>query len=223
MQEMNYWWIGIIIGLIGITLAAAGVPTILAIVLGVLIGGGLSIYLVTKKEEEKKNCISYRNKTLYLKQRNRIAGGSIIIKRFYKVGAVYKPAEIVYSGMTVGGVSVGSAHINEAHYETRNEKTDKFLMYYEDDSKPIEKIVCSFDIPQDSSIKKYCIDKNTIVIKQITAKDEMNKTEKEILLNNMASGNQSMAYHIVGEHFKQKYLSKNDCQTIKSWVSGEIN
>lgn len=223
MENMKFWWVGFVIAGVALPFAMLGVPVGGALVIGLLGGGALSIYIIYKKETAKSNYVSYVDKTLYLKQRGLPAGKSIIIKRFYKEGATYKPAEIVYSGMTIGGVSVGSAHINEAHYESHGVRTDKFLMYYEEESKPIEKIVCSFDIPQNSVISKYCIDKNTILVRNPNAEENLDRINSQMLYDNMVSGNKSMEYHIIGNHLEQKLLSKEDCQAIKSWVGGEIN
>lgn len=118
---------------------------------------------------------------------------------------------------------MGSTHINEAHYESYGVTTDKYLMYYKDTSKPIEKIVCSFDIPKNSAISKYCIDKNTILIQNPRAKKKLDNIENQMLYNSMASGNKSMENHIIGEHIEQKLLTKEECQTIKSWLGGEID
>ncbi|MBQ6884119.1 MAG: hypothetical protein IJN56_00095 [Clostridia bacterium] len=223
MLDMKLWWVGFVIAGVALPFAMLGVPVGGALVIGLLGGGALSIFIIYKKETAKSNYVSYGNKTLYLKQRGFPAGKSIVIKRFYKEGATYKPAEIVYSGMTIGGVSVGSAHINEAHYESHGIKTEKFLMYYEDETKPIERIECTFNISKDSAISKYAINKNTILVKEPSAKDNLDGIEKQMLYDNMASGNKAMEAHIIGQHLEQKLLSKKDCQTIKSWIGGEIN
>lgn len=191
--------------------------------IGMIIGFIIWALATYKINTATKKHVNYMSKTLYVKKRGAVAKKSIIIKRFYKEGATYKPAEIVYSGMTIGGVSVGSAHINEAHYESHGVRTEKFLMYYGDESKPIEKIVCSVDIPKNSAISKYCVDKNTILVKNPNAKEKLDSIDSQILYNNMASGNKSMESHIIGQHLEQKLLSKKECQTIISWIGGEIN
>lgn len=188
-----------------------------------IIGAIVWAFATYKINTMTEKYVSYASKTLLVKKRSAIAKKSIILKRFYKEGATYKPAEIVYSGMTVGGVSVGSAHVNEAHYESYGIKTDKFLMYYGEESKPIEKIVCTFDIPQNSAISKYCINKNTILVKNPDGEEKLDSTHSQMLYNNMASGNKAMEAHIIGQHLEQKFLSKKECQTIISWIGGEIN
>lgn len=155
-------------------------------------------------------------KTLYLHKHSILAKKSIIIKRFYRSYAEYKPAEIVHSGMMVGGAFLGSSHINEAHYELSSYKTDKYLLYYENDKQPIERIVCDFEISKNSTISKYHINKHTILVKNPDAKE----LDKNYLI--AVTGNTQLLTHAIEGQREQECLTKEECKKIKSWVIGEI-
>lgn len=157
-----------------------------------------------------------KQKTLYLHKHSILAKKRIIIKRFYRSYAKYKPAEIVHSGMIVGGAFLGSSHINEAHYELSGYKTDKYLLYYENDKQPIERIVCDFEISKNSTISQYLINKHTILVKNPDAK----KLDKNYLI--AVTGDTQLLTHAIGEQQEQECLSKKECERIKSWASGKI-
>lgn len=186
-----------------------------------LITIGCGIFCMVQSDIENKTMeYSSCSQILYLKKRSAIAKKNIKIKRFYKEGVTYKPEEIVYSGMSIGGAFTGSAHINEAHYESFGIKTDKYLMYYKDEKKPIEKIVCSFDISQNSVISKYCTG-TTIILENPDAK-ELNRVDAQIICDSMKNGNKIVESSIIGQHLEQKQLTKKECEIIKSWIGGEI-
>lgn len=185
----------------------------------IVIACGIYVTVKTNKEME---AMFYSDGELYLKKRCAAAKGAIIIKRFYKEGATYKPAEIVHSGMIVGGAFLGSSHINEAHYESYGIKTDKYLMYYKGDKKnPIKRIHCSFDIPKNSVISKYCIREKLLLLENPDTK-KLDSCDSKILYDSMKSGNKLMESHIIGKHLEQKFLTKEECEIIKSWIGGEI-
>lgn len=224
--ELAEGYIAAAVGVISIPIfLALGIDgeAVTYLAMAVIFAVWIALYLRRKNKSQECAYYDKDQKTLYLKKRNKTTQMLILLKRFYKEGATFKPAEIVYTGMTVGGVSVGSAKVNDAHYESYGIKTDKFLMYYEDESKPIEKIVYENTIPQNSVVKKFCINENTILIMSPTAMAEMTQREKLSLANSIISGNKTLEMMQIGDFLEKKFLTYSECNTIKSWVGGKID
>lgn len=230
MKMRGYEWaegcISAVAGIISIPIfMALGVEgeAVTYLAMAVIFAVWIALYCRRKKKSQTGAYYDKDQKTLYLKKRNATTQKLILLKRYYKEGATFKPAEIVYTGMTVGGVSVGSAKVNDAHYESYGIKTDKFLMYYEDESKPIEKIVYDHTISQHSVVKKFCINENTILIMSPTAMAEMTQREKLSLAKSIISGNKTLEMMQIGDFLEKKFLTYSECNTIKSWVGGKVD
>lgn len=184
----------------------------------------LVIYIpLNKKQSEALTQSSqYSSKTLYLKKRGRVSESAIVLKRFYKGSAKFEPTKLEFSGMTFGGVTTGTIHVDEAHYESYGIRTDKFILCYNDTSAPIEKIVCEFDIPSNSPIAKYCIDKNTILLMPPEARKNMSYGDEAIISKAIEDDNQALLLRRIGEFEEQKQLSQSECKLIKAWIGGRI-
>lgn len=204
-----------------IILIVIGINIQLSIILWLLIATIISRIIISI------NLISYieytfKDKTLHLHKRDSSLKELIKMKRYVETTAVYKPAEIVYTSATVGGITTGGVHVNEAHYDYYSSKTneDKFGLYYND--RPIEKIVCDFDIEDHPAINQFKVNKNTIVISYHKSKKEMDTLGKMMYKNAVSTGDQGMQCHILNKKIMEDKISRNDCKNIIKWISGKI-
>ena len=176
------------------------------VVIIALIAAVATYFFWRMKEEGKQDRYAKydaKAKTLHLKKRGNVVGKSVILKKF--------------------GIPVGAAELKEAHYGSRGVRTDKFVMSYVFEDWKIEKIKCEFDIPKDSAVSQYCVDKNTILVMPKGARTNMSQIENQILVNSRASGSKNMESSQIGSSLEQTLLPRKDCETIKSWIYGRIN
>lgn len=180
------------------------------------------IVLLKKQNEALAQDAQYSSKTLHLKKRGQVSESAIVLKRFYRGAAKFEPTKLEFSGMSIGGYTTGTVRVDEAHYESYGVRTDKFILCYNNEDSPIERIVCDFDIPSNSPIAKYCIDKNTILLTPPDARHQMSDADDIIISRAIAENNQPLLHHRIGEFEEQKLLSHSECKLIKSWIGGRI-
>lgn len=214
--------ITIILAPIVICLGVIGVPIELAAPLGIIAGIILFFVVTIKIENRITKYATYESadKTLRLHKKGSFLKESVTMKRYIRTNATYKPAEIVYTGATVGGITTGGIHVNEAHYETSGTRTDKFGLYF--NNCQVKRIVCDFEIKDHPAINKFKTDKNTLVLTYEGAKEEMGGLSKEMYKKAVVKGDLGMQYHLLNNQIEESMLSHNDCKNVLKWIVGKI-
>lgn len=192
-------------------------------ILSLILPGSIYIISAISKETKEEHCGKYDSisKTLYLYERCQFIEKRILIRRYKRVNATYVPAEIVYTGATVGGVTTGGFHVNEAHYETQSYNTDKFNLCYKSEDNPINIIVYEKGLGNSHLIEKFKIDDKTLELSYKDTSKGMSSTESNVYMNSIKTGDLGMQYHVLSNVLEKSKIEYDDCLKIKSWIGGQ--
>ena len=174
---------------------------------------------VAKRKTEESLCFYESSGRLVVKKR--IPANAKAIKlaaaRNYKMS--YKPEELVYTGVSGGGVTVGSVHKEGGYnYVSSAEKTGRYELRHIDGQ--IRTIEFSSEVLEEakkSSISKY-IDKGG---KKIEMFDKLKVSEgAKTALNHMSQMNMSIntLINIATEETKDTYPTYEKCVAIRNWI-----
>ena len=193
----------------------------------IFILGGIITYIIYKiycrifgiADDSKYVKYDEKEKTLYVFMRDSKAIGSITIKQFEYDYFKLNPAELVYTGATVGNITTGGFHINPAYYSVGfAEKTDKFELHY-GNSGVIKKICCSFDVGNSKKIKKYKVDDYTLLLENTPKQKKINEGQAEQMAKALRNEDYTAMSILAKDSILEKKLSYTECQNVLLWLS----
>ena len=204
------------------------------IIFGLIIAAIVAFFVIMIRWADDSKYVEYdaNNKTLLLHSRAPKSAERIEIKRYEHAHFQYNPAELVYTGATVGGISMGGFHVNEAYQSIGlMEKTDKYELHYGKEGM-IETIKCDFLIGDNKAIKKFKKDNNTLFLENKPEKSKQknsditdettNKVKSEMLLNALQNNDYEKMSILTKETILSKKLTLSECNQIKDWIAGSI-
>lgn len=216
--------VAIVLLVLMIPLMLIGVPPIILAI--ILCFGIVAAMIIYEKVSDKSSTASYdkESKTLFLHLRCAENEKYIVIKEYEHPHFQYNPAELVYTGATVGGVSMGGFHVNEA-YESVGllEKTGKYELHYGKQG-VIETIQCNFEIGDKKLIEKFKKDSKTLFLENVSqiTNDKMTNGIKRKKLSNAIKNNDNEQMSVLTKDFVlAKKLTMEDCVNLKNWIAAK--
>ena len=136
------------------------------------------------------------------------------------------PAELVYTGVTIGGVTTGGFHVNEA-YQTASlgEATGVYHLYLRGITS--DTLIRTIEIPPDmvDSAKADPIVSQFLNGTTITLKHNDYIYIPEIIRESAASlqrsGNYNAAFQLLRPYTGKQELTKKECKAIIAWMSNK--
>lgn len=153
---------------------------------------------------------------------NRSAGFAfrLSVRRVHNMQLRDHPAELVYTGATVGGVTTGGFHVNEAYTTTHSAGiTERGMLMAKDGSNwfHVEKIVLTESLASLAKthpiLKKY-LRKNTLVLKNGGRKTKLTADEQAAA----AAGNSTTKTNVGMRAAVAQQIPYADAKAIKAWI-----
>ena len=222
MIYLKLFAIGVVaVGLVAL-LAAIGAPAWLCAILcmvAIFVG-----YILREEENAKTGTYNRQTKTLHLNSRCAASEKLIEIKEYKHTNFKYNPAELVYTGATVGGISMGGFHVNEAHYSaSSSEKTGRYELHYKGKGHcPIEAIFCHFNIGNNSCVKKFKTSDNMLKLIHNEATPKIDAAQKKLLLQATKNNDLTLMAGLTKDTMAAQKLTKKECENIKAWIGGRM-
>ena len=137
------------------------------------------------------------------------------------------PAELVYTGATVGSVHMGGFHVNEAYTSTSlGEKTGRYIFWasvrdiFTGSVEPfiVNEIELSDELLTEAKahpvIQKFLKDSKLLLHYECT----MSEIDQSAIQRNMSLGNTTVAQNIAMHAAQARYLTLDDATAIYDWV-----
>lgn len=165
--------------------------------------------------------------TLYL--RERLKANKDYMK-LWNVPAEYRtdhPAELVYTGATVGGVHMGGFHVEEAYTTSRNIGSDRYVIWFTsgDDAFIVKKVVL-FDedlireAKSNSQLRQF-LKGDTLVLRNNDSKCQMDNLEKGAVESAMRRGDTTAAKNVAMRAVMATYMTRSDAKAVLNWMCGK--
>lgn len=184
----------------------------------------------SKKRNSAVGFLSYNKETDTLTvNARRLENGNVIkIEEMVDYNLKYHPPEIVYTGVTVGGVHTGGFHEQGNYYSLNGTSTKKYRLVYtgagvsQQDFCPIEKIELSAPLireaQENKTISRYLDDDGVLTL--------CNKVESQYgtyMESVRKQGNTELLMQMAKSDWFAQQLSKAQCSTIRDWLMSTDN
>lgn len=166
-------------------------------------------------------------KTLYLRERLKANRDYM---KLVNVPAEYRtdhPAELVYTGATVGGVHTGGFHVEEAYTSSRNIGSDRYVIWFTSGEDAfIVKQVVLFDDALIREAKAHpqlrqFLQGDTLVLKYKDSQCQMDALERGAVDSAMRRGDTTAAKNVAMRAIMASYMKRNDAKAVLNWMCGK--
>lgn len=181
--------------------------------------------LEERRRASPKKYLSYDvyTKTLTLKERNPANANVIKVERMMDYNLKYHPSEIVYTGVTVGGIHTGGFHDRGNYISIDGKRTQKYRLIYNgvgvtsEQSCPIEIIKLEgnlTDKAKNNSLIRQYLDSNGMLVLKNNVKSE----NAQFIVSAMEVKNIDAAMEFAKEDYYNQQLTKEQCDSVKNWI-----
>lgn len=189
----------------------------------------LSVILIEKiRHDNKASAASYllydkKTKVLTVTARKGVNANVIKVNELVDYNVNYHPSEMVYTGVTVGGVHTGAVHDVGNYYSLDGKKTQKYNLIYtgigvaDGDYGFINEIKLDPslipDAKENEAISKY-LNEEGVLILQNSASSKYGKHAVTAMNQNRSD----LAMQMFKMDYYEQQLTYEQCKTIKDWI-----
>ena len=186
-----------------------------------------------KNPPQAKYMVYFENDKKYtaeLYKRGKLATSGLKVKPIYDVNISDHDAELVYTGVSVGGVHTGGFHVNPAYRSIDSfAKSGKYELQVtiigDSIPKSIKTIHLSKEVLQEAKkdrfIRQFLTKDNTLELKYDSAEAKMTASEKEQFNSLVKNNMHTVAWALYKNKAFANQLTKGDCQQVLKWIGGE--
>ena len=231
---MDKLFIALLFGGVAAIAISIGADSIIGIILGIgLIVLAFIILKMCIKTDNTTRVVldeyisTSLNDRVTIRKRSPVLAENIDIQRFTYHEKDYHNAEVVYTGVTRGGVHMGGFHVNpETQSNGRLVKTDKYDLILRGYGKKLSELILVGDVLENAKNNPFIsqfLKGDTLVLSHQVHASEL---ERNTLLNPTFSTGSTLSTatfqeNLAGEYVTKTKLTHDECTKIRNWLGGQ--